>query len=232
MNSGNVTFDPVSLPGQATLPPMYRIRNGELVSEAEAASRLVGEVAERMRRLMAAYGEWHDFDAAAYFDLPREFATDIVHVVERVSTVHICVFTDLLLPSFQRAVTFWATELVPAYIERAGSTAAYRHFFEAVQPVMITEWQQLLAVLTTTRALLVEDVGFLTTTGATDERMQWQPFWRMAPVAELDQALAPALPTIPTLTLALDFPLPAQRQPGRLRRLRRSRERRRHRLQR
>ncbi len=232
MNSGNVTFTAVSLPAQATLPPMYRMRNGGPTNEAEIASRLVGEVAERMRRLMAAYGEWHDFDVAAYFDLPREFAPEIVHVVERVSTVHISVFIDLLLPSFQRTIAYWETELMPAYIARTTSMAAYRHFFEAVQPAMIDEWQQLLLVLTTTRALLVEDIGFLTTTGAADERMRWQPFWQKAAVAELDQALAPALPTIPTLTLALDFPLPAQRQPGRLRRLRRSRERRRPRLQR
>lgn len=229
MNSSNINFVPVPLPVSTTLPPMYRIRNGHLEEEAEAASRLVSEVAERMRRLTAAYGEWHDFDAAAYFDLPREFATDLVRVVERVNTVHVVVFTDLLLPSFQQAATFWATEMIAAYQTRTTAVSAYRHFFEEVQPAMIVAWQQLLTVLAATRARLAEDVGFLTTTAATDERMRWQPLWRSDPVAELDQALAPALPTILTLTLAIDFPLPAQRQPGRIRRLRRNRARQRHR---
>ncbi len=229
MNSGSIDFIPVPLPAPTILPPMYRIRSGHLEEEVEAARRLVGETAERMRRMTSAYGEWQDFDAAAYFDLPRDFATDIVHVSERVSTVHVVVFTDLLLPSFQQAATFWATEVMSAYQGRTASVAAYRHFFEEVQPAMIDVWQQLLTVLSTTRARLVEDVGFLTTTAATDERMRWQPLWRSDPVAELDQALAPALPTILTLTLAIDFPLPAQRQPGRIRRLRRNRERQRRR---
>jgi len=228
MNRGNVDFVPVALPVQTALPPMYRIRNSQVDEEAEAASRLVSEVAERMRRLTSAYGEWHEFDAAAYFDLPQEFATEIVRVSERVSTVHVILFADLLLPSFQQATTFWATELMPAYRRRTTSAAAYQHFFEEVQPAMLVTWETLLTVLAATRARLLEDIGFVTTTAAADERMRWQPLWRVDPVAELDQALAPPLSTILTLTLAIDFPLPAQRQPGRIRRLRRNRERRRH----
>jgi hypothetical protein len=226
MNRGAVTF--TAAPPLGALPPMYRVRRENLAAEVEDAGRLVGEVAERMRRLTAAYGEWHSFDAPAYFDLPTAVATAVVRVVERVSTVHVLFFADLLLPSFRQAANFWATTLLPAYEERQTATA-YQHFFHKVQPAMIAHWQQLLTVLSDTRHLLVEDIGFLTTSGATDERMRWQPLWRVEAVAELDPALTPELPAIPTLTLALDFPLPAQRQPGRIRRLRRSRERRRYR---
>ncbi|MEZ4619743.1 MAG: hypothetical protein R2867_30155 [Caldilineaceae bacterium] len=226
MNRGRLQFEPVPLPQPSALPPMYRLRSGDVATESEAASRLVGEVAERMRRLTSAYGEWHGFDAPAYFDLPRELSSTVVRVVERVSTVHVIFFVDLLLPAFQRAATFWSSTVVPAYTARTASIVTYRHFFEEVQPAMVVEWEHLLDVLVATRTLLLEDIGFLTTSGAADERMRWQPLWQAAPIAELDPTLAPALPTIPTLTLALDFPLPAQRQPGRLRRLRRNRERR------
>lgn len=225
MNAGLLHFRPVPS-AESVLPPMYRIRAADQAEEAEAASRVIGELSERLRRLVDAYGEWHEFDVAAYFDLPTDFAAHIVRVVERVSTVHVIFFADLLLPSFQNAVHFWATEMVPAYQQREETPGTYRYFFEEVQPEMLERWRNLLAVLAAARTLLLEDIGFLTTNGAEDERMRRQALWQRAPVAELESDLTPALSLIPTLTLAIDFSLPAQKQPGRLRRLRRSRERR------
>ncbi|MCB0065464.1 MAG: hypothetical protein KDE19_25235 [Caldilineaceae bacterium] len=226
MNAGRLHFRPVPAV-ESLLPPMYRIRAADQADEAEAVSRVIGEVSERLRRLVDAYGEWHEFDAPAYFDLPAEFSGNIVRVVERVSTVHIVFFADLLLPSFQRAVHFWATAMVPAYQQREESAQTYRHFFEEVQPAMLGQWNDLIAVLARARSHLLGDIGFLTTNGAEDERMRRQALWQRPPVSELDRDLTPDLSTIPTLTLAIDFPLPAQKQPGRIRRLRRSRERRR-----
>jgi len=227
MNRGAVDFAQIALPAPLSLPPMYRLRSGEVEEEAEAVVRLVGEVAERMRRLTVAYGEWHDFDVPAYFDLPADFSEQVVRVVERVSTVHIIFFADLLIPSFQHAALQWGRQFLPAYEARHSAPEAYRHFFEEEQPLMCSAWQQLMMVLTEARTQLVEDIGFFTTNGADDERTRWQSLWQQPPVPELDAALLSPLSTIPTVTLALDFPLPAQRQPDRIRRLRQSRERRR-----
>ena len=226
MNSGTIRFGSLAQPAAQALPPMYRLRSGEQQEESDAAARLIGEVAERMRRLTAAYGEWRDFDAPAYFDLPTTFTKQIVRVVERVSTVHVIFFADLLLPSFQQATDVWERQFLPAYQARHVTPDAYRHFFEEEQPVMQRAWEALVNTLTLTRTQLMEDIGFFTTSGADDERMRWQAIWQQPPVAELDPALTPPLAAVPTLTLALDFPLPAQRQPDRLRRLRQSRERR------
>lgn len=227
MNKQSLQFVPVPPVPSRNLPPMYQINAETLGSEVEAAQRMVSEIAERLRRLRAAYGEWHDFDAPAYFDLPTAFTADAVRVVERVSTVHVIFFADLLLPSFQQATRFWATEYVPAYVRRTTSPAVYRQFFEGIQPEMVTQWERLVTVSAKIRTALQDDIGFMTTSGAEEERLRWQPLWRDDPVAELEPRLTPSLPTISTLTLALDFPLPAQRQPGRIRRLRRNRDRRR-----
>lgn len=229
MNRNAFHFAQVALPAPLSLPPMYRLRSGAPNEEAEAAIRMVGEVAERMRRLTVAYGEWHDFDAPAYFDLPAAFSDQIVRVVERVSTVHIIFFADLLLPSFQDATQVWERQFLPAYAARHITPGAYRHFFEEEQPIMCAAWQHLITILTETRTQLLEDIGFFITNGADDERMRWQPIWQQPPVPELDAKLIPPLSSLPTLTLALDFPLPAQRQPDRIRRLRQSRERHRRR---
>lgn len=232
MNSGAIHFAPVPLPKSQVLPPMYRLRSGTQAEEVEAAVRLVSEVAERMRRLTVAYAEWRDFDAPAYFDLPAAFSGQLVRVVERVSTVHIIFFADLLLPAFQQVTIQWEQSFLPAYQRRNHTPEIYRTFFEDAQPVMSDAWQRLLSVMTAARTQLLDDIGFFTTNGADDERMRWQALWRQPPIVELDPMLTPALSTIPTLTLALDFPLPAQRQPERIRRLRQSRERRRRRRER
>jgi hypothetical protein len=74
---------------------------------------------------------------------------------------------------------------------------------------------------------LADDIGFLATNAAHEERTRWQQWWSMPAVGGLDPQLTPALADIPTLTLSFEFPLPSHRQPERLRRLRANRERRR-----
>ena len=225
MGRGDQQFVFVPLPSPPKLSPMYRISSETMMLEAQSAARVVGDIAERMRRLRAAYGEWQEFDVAAYFDLPADFSNEAVRIVERVSTVHILVFADLLLPSFQDAARYWTTMVMPTYAHLDDLPEHYQRFIQEIQPTMLARWEQLLSVLRMTRDHLLEDIGFLTTSGAEDERMRWQSLWRIPPIAELNAALTPELTKIPTLTLALDFSLPAQRQPGRLRRLRRNRER-------
>lgn len=212
------------------LATMYRITNDLPTpeAEAEAAKRVLSEVTERMRRLDGAYGEWQLFDAPAYFDLTVDQAAQLVRVVERVSMVHVVFFADLLLPSFQSAASYWRQMYAPAYqaLRNQPEQGAQR-FIQEIQPAMIAQWQRLLAVVEHARSLLNQDVGFWATNNAEEERTRWLRWWRQEPAPGLIPTLKPDLQQTPTLTLAFDFPLPARRQPGRLRRLRRNQQRRR-----
>ena len=202
------------------LTPMYRVQHGDVEQEANSAARLVSDLAERLRRLANAYGEWDEFEVEPYFDLYGEQTALLVHVSERVSTVHVTFFADAVLPSFQVAVDFLAQDLAPARFQNNAYTAA--------QAAMSGHWQRLVDVVHRTREHLAQDAGFLATNGAGEERSRWRSAWQRGAPEGLLPALAPALAETPTLTLSIEFPLPAYRQPGRLRRLRRAQQRRLH----
>ncbi len=226
-NLGNQTFMPA---GQRfspieTVVPMYRIGNHTVEQEAETAAYVVGNAAERLRRLSAAYAQWDKFDAPAYFDLSKAQTAHLVKLVERVNTVHVTFFADLLLPSLQQAIDYWAQEFAPRYQQMRQQPTLGPAFVQEVQPIMVQRWQHLLAVIEQTRTTLSNDVGFLATNAAQEERERWRRWWPNTPVAGLDPTLLPDLAELPTLTLSFDFPLPAYRQPDRLRRLYRNRER-------
>lgn len=210
------------------LPPVYRIETGDQEQEVAAAVQTVAIVADKLRRLTAAYGEWDAFDAPAFFDLYAEQAGLLVHIVERVSTVHVVFYADLLLPSFRRAEETWATEFFPGYQaahplqSRTDRRTSYGdHYFEIDAPKLIAYWQRLVDVIHAARRTLTGDIGFLAASGGSEERSRWQSAWTRPPAVGLDEQLQPDLQAIPTLTLSMNFPLPAHRQPGRLRRLRR-----------
>ncbi|CAN5556572.1 hypothetical protein BH10CHL1_BH10CHL1_23790 [soil metagenome] len=226
-NLGNPTFAPAGqrVPRSEIVVPMYRINNHTVEQEAETAAYVVSNAAERLRRLSAAYAQWDKFDAPAYFDLSKTQTAQLVKLVERVNTVHVTFFADLLLPSFQQAVDFWAQEFAPRYQQMRQQPTLGPAFVQDVQPIMVQHWQHLLSVIEQTRIILSNDVGFLATNGAQEERERWRRWWANAPVAGLDSALSIELAELPTLTLSFDFPLPAYRQPDRLRRLYRNRER-------
>lgn len=209
------------------LATMYQVRDGTPAEEAEATAYLVSAVAERLRRLTAAYGEWEQFDAPAYFDLPLLQTNQLVKVVERVRTVHVTFFIDPLLPTFCRATDFWAETFTPAYAQMEQAAYNTERFYRQIQPTMMDHWRQLITVIRRARTILAEDVNFLATNGAQEERTRWRQWWRRPPVTGLDTLLTPPLAEIPTLTLTFDFALPAYRQPGRLRRLQRNQARRR-----
>lgn len=199
------------------LTPMYRIGSGSIAHEAASAARLASDLAERLRRLAGAYGEWRSFEPEPYFDLYGEQAELLVKIAERVSTVHVTVYVDALLPSFQAAVDCLALEMAPARFRNGAYTAA--------QAAMSERWLRLLVVLSTTREQLAHDAGFLASNGASEERSRWRAAWQRPQPAGLAPALAVSLAETPTLTLSVEFPLPAARQPGRLRRLRRAQQR-------
>jgi hypothetical protein len=226
-NLGNQIFVPAGqrFSRSEIVVPMYRISNHTVEQEAETAAYVVSNAAERLRRLSAAYAQWDKFDAPAYFDLSKAQTVQLVKLIERVNTVHVTFFADLLLPSFQQAVNYWAQEFAPRYQQVRQQPTLGPTFAQEVQPVMVQYWQNLLTVIEQTRTILSNDVGFLATNGAQEERERWRRWWANAPVASFDAALFMELNTLPTLTLSFDFPLPAYRQPDRLRRLYRNRER-------
>jgi hypothetical protein len=209
------------------LAPMYHIPSHGVEEEGTAAAHVVSQIAERLRRLTAAYGEWERFDAPAYFDLSCEQTAALVKIVERVSTVHVVCFCDLLLPTFRNAATFWSERFTPAFIEMRQEPLLAEQVYTELQPVMVERWERLVEVIRSARTILAEDVGFLATNGAQDERDRWQRWWADSARPGLDALLTPPLAQVPTLTLTIDFALPVHRQPGRLRRLRANRDRRR-----
>lgn len=215
------------------LVPMYSISAGSADKEAESVANLVSDISERLRRMGTAYGEWDLFDSSAYFDLLTDQCDWLVKVVERVSTVNIVFFVDLLLPSFRSAEAFWAERFYPAYhaihspnaqlaLTQAGSDE-FADYFETVQPEMARQWLHLTDVAHQARHLLIDEVGYMATNGSQEERLQRSAAWQQNAATNIEPSLLPVLHAIPTLTLSFEFALPAHRQPERLQRLRRNR---------
>lgn len=202
------------------------VGNQSVEHEAQSAAHMLMAVAERLRRLRSAYGAWRSFDACAYFDLTEVQTNRLVHISERVTMVHVVFFADVLLPSFQIAEAFWQESYRPDYLElrshlRVGERPLepVMTFADRSQPQMIEHWQRLVAVIRATRALLDNEISFWAANGSSDERARWRWAWATEPAPGIHPALLPPLAQTPTLTLAVDFPLPTYRQPGRRRRL-------------
>jgi len=215
------------------LVPVYQVADGTVEREISAAAETIVVVADKLRRLIGAYGEWRSFDAPAYFDIYPEQTALLLHISERVTTVHVTFYADLLLPSFRRAERIWAEEFFPAYqaarpFARTGKrSSVYREHFVAMdQPKLLAYWERLWAVVRGARQILSDDIGFLASSGGSDERNRWRSAWPLHPAAGLDERLLPPLENVPTVTLTMTFPLPIHRQSGRIRRLRRMWERR------
>lgn len=215
------------------LVPFYQIESGDFDKEVTTATHTIAIVTDKLRRLSTAYGEWRHFDGSAFFDLYPEQTSLLLYIIERVSTVHVTFHADLLLPSFQRAEQYWTEEFFPAYqagypFRKSGdSRSAYtKHFFETEQPKMLAYWQRMLDVVQAVRRGLSDDIGFLATAGGSEERAKWRRVWPERPARGIHADLLPPLSHLPTLTLSMSFPLPAHRQPGRIRRLRRMQQRR------
>jgi hypothetical protein len=92
-------------------------------------------------------------------------------------------------------------------------------FADRSQPQMLEHWQRLVSVIRATRALLDNEIAFWAANGSSDERARWRWAWATDPAPGISAELLPSLAQTPTLTLAVDFPLPTYRQPGRRRRL-------------
>jgi hypothetical protein len=192
------------------LAPMYRLSAGTVVEETHAATQVAGEVAERLRRLTRAYGEWRVFEPGPYFDLSPAQVSLLTRVVERASTVHVVFFVDALLPAFQ------AVQRYAAQVAMATGSAEQD---ETIHATLTGHWRRMLDVIEAARTHLSDDISFLAFSGAAEEQERWmrsQRSGRIDPVAPWSSLERSA---VPTLTLSVDFPMPAFRQPGRKRRL-------------
>jgi hypothetical protein len=212
--------------------PMYQVAAGasgvqqSVQQEARAAAQMLLAVAERLRRLRHAYGAWGQFDACAYFDLTAPQTDRLVLITERVTVVHVIFYADALLPAFQQAEAFWQERFRHDYLElrhhlRAGQRPLepVMFFADRSQPQMLDSWRQLVATVRATRALLDNEIGFWAANGSSDERARWRWAWATDAAPGIHADLLPPLAQVPTLTLAMDFPLPIYRQRGRRRRL-------------
>lgn len=199
------------------LAPMYRLPAGAVAQEADAAAQLAAEVAERLRRLARAYGEWRLFEPGPYFDLtPAQVAT-LTRVTERVATVRVIVYLDALLPAFRTVATFAAS--TPAHMGSAEHS-------DMVYTTLTAHWERMLEVVHGARRRLHDNISFLAHNGAAEEQERWREAPRSGPGKTAGPWWATDWHAAPTLTLSIEFPLPAYRQPGRTRRLRRTWQRR------
>jgi hypothetical protein len=195
-----------------TLAPMYRLPAGSPATEAHVAAQLTSEVAERLRRLRRAYGEWRAFEPGPYFDLTPAQVDLLTRVHERVATVHVVVFLDALLPAFQA---------IQSYAARFPALAGSAEQSDTVYATLAGHWERMLEVVHAARQHLHHDIGFLALNGAAEEHERWRTTLRSAAAGGAAWATQTHRP-FPSLTLSLEFPLPAYRQPGRKRRLRRT----------
>lgn len=214
--------------------PMYEITGESSSDEAAAAVCALDEISDRLRRLRWAYGEWREFDAGAYFDLSLAQARRLVRVTERVSTVHVSFYADLLLPSFRNVEHYWFYRFCPAYWQmveslRTGTEPSHsvNTFTHQVQPEMIRLWTRLCEVVNKSYALLRGSSSYLIAYLCEEERGRWQQALAHEPADGTDLLPQAEIGALPTLSLSIEFPLPAGRQPGRLRRLRSNRAQRR-----
>lgn len=200
-----------------TLAPMYRLADrlaaDNLDAEAQAAAQLTSEVAERMRRLKRAYGEWRIFEPAPYFDLTPVQAALLTCVTERVATVHVAFYVDALLPTFQDTQRYAAR-----FAAHSGST----EHSDMVYATLASHWRRMLAVVDAVRRRLRHDVGFLALNAAAEEQKRWAATQHLAGATGDQPWCAQKRSHFPSLTLSIEFPLPAFRQLGRKQRLRRT----------
>lgn len=194
------------------LAPLYRLPAGGIDVESHAAAQLVSEVAERLRRLQHAYGEWRTFEPGPYFDLTPTQASLLTRVTERVATVNVVFYVDALLPAFQ------ATQ---AYAARFAAYCGSAEHSDTVAATLASHWRRMLAIVEAVHARLRQDIDFLALSAAAEEQEHWIARQRLSETGNDQPWCARGNHRLPSLTLSIEFPLPAYRQPERKRRLRR-----------
>jgi hypothetical protein len=202
----------------------YAIQAETPEQEIAAATHVVRHCLDRLYRLRSAYAEWTTFDASAYFDIQPLQTAHLLRFSEHAGMLQCTFFVDRLLPSFQAVCQFYLRQWLPSYQQRHFDSISFDLFFGAQQPAFIAIWQSCMQVIRSVRKHLLDDFLFWTMNHAANERWLWRAAWEHPPAQEIDVRLTPLLHTVPTLTLAVEFPQPIARQIGRQRRLWRNRE--------
>lgn len=208
---------------------VYRIGNHLSVEdEATQAVHVVRHLLDRLMRLRSAYGEWRTFDAPAYFDLTDGQTRLLMDIQERVNGVHVLVHGDLLLPKVQELLAFWVRSGIALHGSGEYVQEEHERYAQQIRPEIVRRWDLAVAAVRATRELLSGDADYLAANGAAEERWRWRE--ESPDLFPLHNGTKSTVTTpiaqIPALALTIDFPLPAWRQAGRVRRLRRNRDRR------
>jgi hypothetical protein len=202
----------------ASVAQVYQVRGGSVEAEAASAAHAIRHAVDRLQRMAHAYGEWSEFDAAAYFDLTQGQAELFVQLIERVTTVHVTFYADLLLPRFQMALQAQAALISVLQFEDTQPFSTVGAPGAGARALMM--WDEAAQVTRHARRLLSGDIGYLTVGSGHEEQWRWQ---READAGNARPNGRPEILGSPSLSLVIDFPLPAWRQPGRVRRLMRHR---------
>ena len=97
------------------LAPVYRVLSRwDEEKRVNALARMVMTVSDRLHRLARVWQEWEEFDPGAFFDLYPEQVEALVSIRSSHHRVVVTFFTDVLIPAFQDAESFWVEEVVPA----------------------------------------------------------------------------------------------------------------------
>jgi len=170
----------------------------------------VGILAERLRRLPAAYPHWHRFDPAAYFDLRPEQVEAMVRIEALGATLDVTIYADLLSPAFRRAERFWAREFCPAYFVAGQKDVFDAHFWQRILPAMQRRLSEAREEISLAGETLFGqgDVTFLSVSAASDERASHQ---HRIPD---DETLIILYRDLPTLTLRRSYDILEMIGPG------------------
>lgn len=201
------------------LPPVYRVAEAQAgAAQAEQVARAVSELAQKLARLKGAYGAWPVFDPGPYFDLHPCHLGSLCRVEETQQLVRVRLYADLLAPAYRAAERYWVETFFPAYhagISGGDSDPFRAHLHDEVVPSMARLFDEAVEVIQGALDLLAGNLEVVSLLGGLEERIQHRP--------RPGTTIAPGLPAtlqrlpraMPTLTLDMIFPAPAERPVGR-----------------
>jgi hypothetical protein len=196
------------------LVPVYYVPERERTEEeARALAAAVATLADRMIRLEEAYQHWQPFEPGPYFDLRSLHAALMCQVEEGHELVHVCLYADLLAPSFRELERFCVERFLP--VVRAGRSGTLSQRKAWVEELRHCVWPALQARLAQAEQVIEQATLFLLEAGHVNFLATW------GALEEQQRAAVPEGLSIPTLTLDFTFPRSLCRHPHRQQILRR-----------
>lgn len=215
----HIRSDAARFERELVVPAYYIDPELPVEGQAERATLVAAELAQKLVRLRDAYANWPVFDPGSYFDLYPPHLHTLCRVEETQYVLRVRLYADLLLPAFRAAERFWAESFLPAYHAGQGSPEAdadafRKHLGDEAMPRLAGLLDAAEQAVGSALALLADNLDVVTFLGGLEERIQHRP----RPGSTLAPGLAPALLRLPretsTLTLDAMFSLPEDRPPG------------------